>query len=74
MEAAEESWTLGASLIQLYRVGDEGYIDCKTLSLKKNGVPFFGDFDMNQRRSSGKFCASSRGKTGGASVIRINWA
>tara|TARA_B000000475_G_scaffold96841_1_gene78560 strand:- start:1392 stop:1559 length:168 start_codon:yes stop_codon:yes gene_type:complete len=55
-------------------VGDEGYIDCKTLSLKKNGTPFFGDFDMNQRRSSGKFCASSRGKTGGASVIRNNWA
>jgi|TARA_B110000483_G_scaffold112466_1_gene136635 hypothetical protein len=55
-------------------VGDEGYIDCKTLSLKKSGTPLFGDFDMNQRRSSGKFCASSRGKTGGASVIRINWA
>ena len=26
---------MGASLIQLYRVGDEGYIDCKTLSLKE---------------------------------------
>jgi hypothetical protein len=65
---------MGASLIQLYRVGDDGYIDCKTLSLKKNSLLFFGDFDMNQKRSSGKFCASSRGKTGGASVIRINWA
>ena len=66
---------MGASLIQLYRVGDEGYIDRKTLSLKRKTVYCFsGDFDMNQKRSSGKFCASSRGKTGGASVIRNNWA
>jgi len=56
-------------------VGDEGYIDRKTLSLKRKTVNCFsGEFDMNQKRSSGKFCASSRGKTGGASVIRNNWA
>ena len=30
--SSEESWTMGASLIQLFRVGDEGYFDRKTLS------------------------------------------
>jgi len=66
--SSEESWTLSASLIQLFRVGDEGYIDRKALSWRCQ------DNVLTSRRSSGKFCASSRGKTGGASVIQNYWA
>lgn len=72
-DSSEESWTMHASVIQLYRVSEEGNIACKTLSAKTCLVheaivtPFAEEAPAN-------ICASSRGNTEGASVIRNNWA
>jgi hypothetical protein len=33
-DSSEESWTMHESVILLYRVSDEGYIACKTLSAR----------------------------------------
>jgi hypothetical protein len=58
---------MNESLIQQYYLNEDGYFSCKVLSLMmimtlvKEVVP------ANTR-------ASSRGKTGGASVIRHDWA
>ena len=40
--SSEEFWTMGESLIQLYRVGDEGYFDRKTLS-SRNHIFYMGE-------------------------------
>lgn len=58
---------MGESLIQLYRVGDEDCVGCKTLY-------FLRDYDKQGEKSPGQFRASSRGNTRGASVIRNDWA
>jgi hypothetical protein len=42
-------------------------------SMKDDSV-LWEDNDGTKRISPGKSCASSRGNTGGASVIRNNWA
>jgi len=55
------------SPIQLYCVRDEGYFGRKPLWESV-------DNDLTFKTSSGKTCASSRGKTGGASIIRNYWA
>jgi hypothetical protein len=33
-DSSEESWTMHESVIQLYRVSDEGYVACKALSAR----------------------------------------
>ena len=33
--SSEEYWTMGASLIQLCQIGEDGYFNCKTLMLRK---------------------------------------
>ena len=58
---------MGESLIQLYRVGDEDCVGCKTLDSLK-------DYDTQRAKSPGQSRASSRGNTRGASVIRNDWA
>ena len=58
---------MGASLIQLDRVGDEDCFGCKALY-------FVRDYDKNKAKSPGQSRASSRGNTRGASVIRNDWA
>ena len=58
---------MGESLIQPYRVSDEG-------SFGRKALYFLGDNDEEKAKSPGKFCASSRGNTEGASVIRNDWA
>jgi len=58
---------MGESLIQLYRMNEEGSIGCKIHIFKQ-------DCDINEKNSPGQLRASSRGNTGGASVIRNDWA
>jgi len=58
---------MGESLIQLYRMNEEGPIGCKIHS-------FIVDYDIDEMNSPGQLRASSRGNTGGASVIRNDWA
>jgi len=58
---------MGESLIQLYRMNEEGSIGCKIHS-------FIVDYDIDEMSSPGQLRASSRGNTGGASVIRNDWA
>lgn len=57
---------MSESLIQQYRLRDEG-VCCKSLSLKKIMTLF-------KQLVPANVCASSRGNTGGASVIRLDWA
>ena len=72
-DSSEESWTMHASVIQLYRVSEEGNIACKTLSAR---TCFVHGAIMTSlaEEAPANFCASSRGNTEGASVIRNNWA
>ena len=58
---------MGESLIQLYHMNEEGSIGCKIHT-------FIVDYDTDERSSPGQLRASSRGNTGGASVIRNDWA
>jgi hypothetical protein len=58
---------MGESLIQPCPMGEEGYIDRKPFISER-------DYDKIRKRSPGKLRASSRGNTGGASVVRNDWA
>ena len=58
---------MGESLIQRRCMSERRRYRCKALSSKK----IMTVFDI---RSPGKFCASSRGNTGGAGVIHTYWA
>ena len=58
---------MGESLIQLFRVTEEGDIVVKVFVYAE-------DCDILFIKSPGKFRASSRGNTGGASVVRFDWA
>ena len=49
---------MGESLIQLYRMNEEGSIGCKIHS-------FIVDYDIDEMNSPGQLRASSRGNTGG---------
>jgi hypothetical protein len=63
----ENIWTMSVSLIQQCFMGDEG-VCCKTLSDKN-------DSDKSYRQEVlANTCASSCGKTGGASSIHSYWA
>ena len=62
------------SVILLYRVSDEGYIACKTLSARTCLVHVNAIMTCLAKEAPANICASSRGNTEGASVIRNNWA
>ena len=72
-DSSEESWTMHESVILLYRVSDEGYIACKTL-FSKNMLACIWIVTCLAEEAPANICASSRGNTEGASVIRNNWA
>jgi hypothetical protein len=55
---------MGESVIQQYFMSDGQPVGCKALSAMRIMTKI-------EVRSPGQFCASSRGKTGGASVIQI---
>lgn len=57
---------MSESLIQQYRIREEGAY-CKSLRLEKI-------MTLSKQKVPANSCASSRGKTGGASVIRLDWA
>ena len=59
-----EYWTMSESLIQQYFMSEGQPIGCKALSAMRI-------MTVVEVRSPGQFCASSRGKTGGASVIQV---
>tara|TARA_B100000683_G_scaffold128067_1_gene125569 strand:- start:279 stop:506 length:228 start_codon:yes stop_codon:yes gene_type:complete len=73
-DSSEESWTMHASVIQLYRVSDEGYSACKTLSANSHLISNVCIMTSFAEEAPANVCASSRGNTEGASVIRNNWA
>ena len=73
-DSSEESWTMHASVIQLYRVSDEGYSACKTLSANSHLISHVCIMTSFAEEAPANVCASSRGNTEGASVIRNNWA
>ncbi|MBT6366307.1 MAG: hypothetical protein HOJ68_09120 [Bacteroidetes bacterium] len=72
-DSSEESWTMHESVIQLYRVDEEGYFACKVLSAI-NMFLHGAIMTALAEEAPANFCASSRGNTEGASVIRNNWA
>jgi len=72
-DSSREYWTMHASVIQLYRVSEEGNIACKTLSASTCLVHGAIVTSLAEEAPA-NLCASSRGNTEGASVIRNNWA
>ncbi len=66
---------MGETPTQQRRVSDEGF---RVVKLCQVGRTFMGlissCFDGTTEGSTGQLRASSRGNTGGASVIRIYWA
>jgi hypothetical protein len=72
-DSSREYWTMHASVIQLYRVSEEGNSACKTLSASVCLV-HIGIMTYLAEEAPANLCASSRGNTEGASVIRNNWA
>eukprot|EP00740_Mantoniella_antarctica_P009091 CAMPEP_0181385234 /NCGR_PEP_ID=MMETSP1106-20121128/22439_1 /TAXON_ID=81844 /ORGANISM="Mantoniella antarctica, Strain SL-175" /LENGTH=74 /DNA_ID=CAMNT_0023505257 /DNA_START=335 /DNA_END=559 /DNA_ORIENTATION=+ len=72
-DSSEEYWTMHESVIQLYRVSEERRNARKTLSARTCFV--HGDIVTSlAEEAPANICASSRGNTEGASVIRNNWA
>jgi hypothetical protein len=66
---------MGETLTQQRRVSEEGLRVVKLCQVGRNvwkPIPFI--FDGTTRGSTGKLRASSRGNTGGASVVRNYWA
>lgn len=59
-----EYWTMSDSSIQQCFMSEGRPVGCKTLSAG-------WIMTVPEVRSPGQFCASSRGKTGGASVIQL---
>eukprot|EP00828_Plagiopyla_frontata_P005343 TRINITY_DN1212_c0_g2_i3.p2 TRINITY_DN1212_c0_g2~~TRINITY_DN1212_c0_g2_i3.p2 ORF type:complete len:127 (-),score=3.54 TRINITY_DN1212_c0_g2_i3:69-449(-) len=66
---------MGETLTQQRRVGDEGFRVVKPCQAGRNRmVPTPSCADGTAEGSTGQLRASSRGNTGGASVIRNYWA
>jgi hypothetical protein len=60
-DSSEESWTMHESVIQLYRVDEEGYFACKVLSAI-NMFLHGAIMTALAEEAPANFCASSRGK------------
>ncbi len=66
---------MGESLTQQRRVSDEGSWVVKLCQVGRNLLELIPSrLDGTTEGSTGELRASSRGNTGGASVIRIYWA
>ncbi len=66
---------MGETLTQQRRVSDEGFRVVKLCQVGRNHMVLISPYaDGTIEGSTGYLRASSRGNTGGASVIRIYWA
>ncbi len=66
---------MGETLTQQRRVSDEGFRVVKLCQVGRNHMVLIPPYvDGTIEGSTGLLRASSRGNTGGASVIRIYWA